>query len=119
MRLTEYLKVDGVLLPTPYKCSVTEYDIDDAASGRSESGDMNRDRVRAKVARYDLEFVNLSAREAKLIRNLIMPVYFNCELRFLGDNSMRTMYAGDLKWTERLDDAKVSHIGLTCSFIEK
>ena len=44
-----FLKIDGVDIPTPDSCTLTEYDLDSAQSGRPESGVMFRERVRAKI----------------------------------------------------------------------
>lgn len=118
MRKSEFIKIDNVLVPTPNKCDVTEYDIDAPTTGRPESAFMHRDRVRVNVGRYDIEWSDLSAEDAKLLRSALTPPQFLVEIRFLGETVLRTMYAGDRKWSERYDNKGVPHIKLTVSLSE-
>lgn len=94
-----FLKIDGVDIPTPDSCTLTEYDLDSAQSGRPESGVMFRERVRAKIISLDsLEWSNLSPEEATLIRTALLPLSVSVTVCVPWGETTRTMYAGDLKW---------------------
>ena len=95
---TVWISIDGVALPTPNKCPITEYDIDSAESGRAESSYMHRDRVRAGLLDLKPTWDHLTAEEADLIRTAIAPAEFEVSVRFLGRTETRTMYAGDRNW---------------------
>lgn len=112
-----FMKINGVIMPTPKECPITEFDIDSEQSGRSESGHMNRDRVRANLGSYDVTWHNLSASEASTIRNAIMPASFTVEIRFLGSTIVRQMAAGDRHWTQEYTNGQC-RADLTVQFTE-
>lgn len=114
-----YHKIDGVVLPTPYRCTTTEYDLDSATTGRPESGFLHRERKRGNVIECELEFRNLTESEARLIHDLTEPPSFVYEKRFLGQTVQRQMYAGDRHWDERYNDQEDDvQIDLTVKFSE-
>lgn len=97
--MTGFIKVDGVLLPTPDKCTINEYDLDSPQSGRPESGVMYRERVRPKVLAIDsIEWSDLTPEQVILIRTALLPLYVAVTVRVPWGETTRTMYAGDLKW---------------------
>lgn len=65
-----YWKADGVAMPTPDTCSITEYDLDSAATGRPESGILYRERIRDNLGSYSMTFSRLSVPDAK---KFVMP----------------------------------------------
>ena len=98
--MSAWISIDGIDLPTPYRCPITEYDVDAAASGRSEAGYMHRDRVRANVTNLDgIEWQHLTPAEAAIIRAALSPVAFQVTIRFVGGMITKKMYAGDRKWS--------------------
>lgn len=96
MSLPSYFwKVNGVVMPTPDSCPITEYDLDSGDTGRPESGVLHRERVRSNVGNYDMAFTKLSVEEAETIREAIAPASIEVQVWFLGRYVTRTMYAGD------------------------
>ena len=91
----EFIKINGVALPTPTTCSISEYDIDSASSGRGESAYMFRERIRANVCKIDLSWDGASPADAQTIRNAIADAFFEVTVWFLGEERTMTMYAGD------------------------
>lgn len=97
--MTGFIEIDGVPLPTPDRCQITEYDLDSAQSGRPESGVMYRDRIRPKVITIDgLEWTGLTPEQVVLIRSALLPLYVTVTVRAPWGETTRKMYAGDLKW---------------------
>lgn len=97
--MTGFIAVDGVQLPTPDRCTLTEYDLDSAQSGRPESGVMYRERIRAKMLSVDnVEWTNLTPEQAVLVRTALTPLYVSVTIRTPWGETTRRMYAGDLKW---------------------
>lgn len=94
-----FIAIDGVDLPTPMQCQITEYDFDSAATGRTESGYMHRERVRTKLISVDsIAWDNLTPAQAQLIRGLLLPVTISVTIRTPGGYTTRDMTAGDLHW---------------------
>lgn len=95
-----FLRVDGTELPTPERCPITEYDLDTADTGRTESGYLRRSRVRAGVTSLEeTVWEHLTPEQAILIRQALSPVSFTVDFRFPGGILTKQMYAGDRHWT--------------------
>lgn len=113
-----FMRINGVIIPTPETCSIDEYDLDSADSGRPESGVLIRDRKRAKLGRYQCKWSDLKAQEAWTLRTMLLPEQFTVEVWMFDQYVARTMYAGDLHWTQRFDSDGIAHIGLQTQFSE-
>lgn len=97
--MAAFIIIDGVELPTPDSCKLTEYDLDSAQSGRPESGVMFRERVRAKlISLDDISWSALTPEQAVLVRTALLPLTVSVTVRAPWGETTRTMYAGDLKW---------------------
>lgn len=114
----DFLKINGVPMPTPAECTIDEYDLDAPSSGRPESGYMHRDRVRHDVMRLQLEWKDLTAAQAALLRAALAPTSVAVEIYLFDGVVARMMYAGDRHWTERFDSSKTAHVGLKCDLSE-
>lgn len=90
----DLLKINGVAMPTPVTYNVTQNDIDSSNTGRSETGVMNRDRVRAGVYKIELAWKNISTTELEKITNAIKDASFSVTF-FYGATKTAKMYAGD------------------------
>ena len=80
--------------PAPTEYSLEIHDIDSEASGRSESGIMNRERVRAGIYKLALSFTNLTSDEVLMIKEAIAPESFSVTL-FDGSEVTAKMYVGN------------------------
>lgn len=94
--MLNFLSVDGVEMPPPSSYSVNSYDIDGANTGRSETGLLHRNRVRAAL--YKVEAVwNVTESELKRIAAAIAPDSFM--LTFYDATTAarvsKSFYAGD------------------------
>lgn len=94
-----WCKINGVLLPTPITCPITEYDMQSADSGRDENAQMHITQIRGSLWDADFKWEDLSVEQAILIRNTIAPVEFTVELHFLGSTIFFRGYKGDRKWS--------------------
>lgn len=101
-----FMKINGVIMPNPVECPITEFDLDSEQSGRSEDGHMHRDRIRANVGSYDPEWQNLTWAELTRIRNAILPASFTVELNLSEATVVRRMAAGDRHWTPKKVNGK-------------
>ena len=97
-----WLKVNGVTLPTPVECPISEYDMQSADSGRDEAANMHIDQIRANLKDCDIEWQDLTPAEAKLIRTTTAPISFTVAVHFLGETVYYRAYKGDRKWTPRI-----------------
>lgn len=113
-----FMRINGVIVPTPDTCDIDEYDLDSADTGRPESGVLIRDRKRAKLGRYQCKWTDLKARDAWTLRTLLLPEQITVEIFMFNQYVTRTMYAGDLHWTQRFDSSKIAHIGLQTQLSE-
>lgn len=113
-----FMRINGIVVPTPDTCDIDEYDLDSEDSGRPESGVLIRDRKRAKLGRYQVKWSDLKAAEAWLLRTLLLPEQVTVEILMFNQRVTRTMYAGDLHWTQRFDSGQFSHIGLQTQLSE-
>ncbi|MGN0648441.1 MAG: hypothetical protein ACI4J3_07420 [Oscillospiraceae bacterium] len=100
----DFIKINGVTLPVPTTCSISEYDIDSASTGRGESAYMMRERIRGNVCKIDLAWNGASPADAKAIRAAIADAFFEVTVWFLGEERTMTMYAGDRSYTPHFTD---------------
>ena len=115
-----FMKIDGVTMPTPTTCPINEQDIDSPQSGRSESGDMHRERVRTKVLMIDPTWDRLTTQDAAKLRNALLPCFVSVTvIAPWGGTTTRKMYAGDLKWTPDFDRDGTPHWSLQVQLTEK
>lgn len=98
-----FIAIDGVELPNPIVCPITEYDFDAASTGRTESGYMHRDRVRVKVMELEPEWENLTDTQATRIRTSLLPVTVAVTVKTPIGYVTKSMTAGDLHWTPNPD----------------
>ena len=104
MAATVFMRIDGVKMPTPATCPINEQDIDSPQSGRSESGDMHRERVRTKVLMIEPAWEHLTEAQAAQLHAALAPVFVSVTIMVpWGGTTTRKMYAGDLKWTPDFD----------------
>lgn len=76
------------------KYTVKLSDIDGSNSGRSESGKMNRERIRSDIAAIELEWKMLNSVELGIITTAIAGESFTVDY-FYGSWKSAEMYAGD------------------------
>ena len=89
------IKINNKTMPGGItKYSVKLSDIDGSNSGRSESGKMNRERIRANIAAIDLEWKMISTTELSTITTAIAGESFDVSY-FYGSWKNAEMYAGD------------------------
>lgn len=100
----EFIKINGAALPAPTTCTISEYDIDSASSGRGESAHMFRERIRENVCKIDLSWNGASPEAAKAIRAAIADAFFEVSVWFLGKERTMTMYAGDRSYNPHFTD---------------
>ena len=87
------LKINGIELPPPTDYSVQYSDIDSSDTGRSENGDMLRNRIRAAVVKISAGWNMLTQEEADLVLDAVRDESFT--VVYYGGRSSATMYAGD------------------------
>ena len=114
-----YLRINGVPMPTPDGPAEFDlYDLDTADTGRPESGVLQRDRKRAKLLRHNLKWSKLNPEQAWLLYNALMPEEVVMTFWMFDRYESRTVYAGDLHFTQWMDSSEVAHIGLTVQLSE-
>ena len=101
---TTLISINGTALPPPTEFAVKQADLDAENSGRSETGIMQRRRVRANVAKISAAWTNLTEGEVALIRGALTPDSFEVDY-FFGATYHATMYAGDRDCTLKAIDA--------------
>ena len=94
--MQELIYIGGVLMPAPRTYTVSLQDLDSSDSGRSETGVMVRNRVRAGVYKIQATWRVTRTDLAKIVA-AINAVSFS--VRFFDPNTLttptKTMYAGD------------------------
>lgn len=70
-----YLKINGVAMPTPTKYEYTEADFDSPDSTRSETGVLNRDRIRRGVLSPKFKWNALTTEQLNTILTAIEPTW--------------------------------------------
>lgn len=96
-----YLYIDGVAMPTPAPHDINEFDLNTAATGRTENGELSRERIQKNLTEIDLSWPELSVADAIKIRDALQPASFVVKIWFLGEYIEMEMYAGDRQWTTR------------------
>lgn len=116
------MSIGGYTFPNPMEYSVERDDLDSDNTGRSESGVMQRDRVRAGVYKVNAKF-RVTGAILKGITTAIAPASFS--LTFFDPNTSssptKTMYAGNRVGTlvKNVDDViATSEWDLTIAIVE-
>lgn len=99
MSASFWMKVNGILLPTPTTCPITEYDMQSADTGRDENAVMHITQVRGNLRNCDVAWEDLTPAQAILIRNAIAPIMFTVSVHFLDSTVHFQAFKGDRKWT--------------------
>lgn len=115
----DFLKINGQVMPNPQAggYSVTTSDLDSESTTRSETGMLNRDRVRENI--YKIMYKCLvTTDELEKVANATSPVKFDVTFFFCGDFITKEMYAGDktVNFIIRKDDTE--YWEFSCNFIE-
>ena len=109
--------IGGIEMPPPVSYKVTLSDLDAPNSGRSESGVMNRDRVRADVGKIELSWKNLTTTQLKTIVQAVSPEEFEVRY-FFGTEHTAIMYAGDRSIDLKVPDEPESYWDMSVNLIE-
>lgn len=72
--IQKYIKIDNVELPTPSKYDYTEADFDSPDSKRSETGVLNRKRVRRGVRTIKCKWNAITTEQLNIILAAVEPV---------------------------------------------
>lgn len=114
-----YMKINGVTTQAPLKDSyqVIVSDLDSSNSTRSETGVMNRDRIRAGVYKIAIKW-QLRETELKTLLSLIEGDSFSVMFLFCGDYLTKTMYASDKTALLKATNHSTSIWELSVNFIE-
>lgn len=105
------IKIDGVNMPEPATFEVSYKDIDGQNTTRSESGFLQRDRVRSNVHTLALSWKALEGADAKTVLTAVSPAKFTISFpdpktgntvsvtAYSGDKTAKASYAvGGLRW---------------------
>lgn len=90
----DIVKFESYTPPGPSKYGVELSDMDGDNSSRSETGHMNRDRVRAGIYKLKLGWTNLTMAEVDALLKAIAPESVSTTFYF-GGNVTTNMYAGN------------------------
>lgn len=90
----EILVIGGAAMPTPSRYEVLLSDVDSENSGRSETGYLFRDRVRAGMAKISVAWEMLSTEECVRVLAALTPDTLQVSY-FFGSARSAVMYAGD------------------------
>ena len=114
------LVVGSTSLPNPTDYKVMRADIDSENTGRTESGVLQRDRIRSGVYKVETTF-RVTRTDLKTITDAIAPVSFSCTFfdPTTSSSPTKTMYAGDRSASliQSVDGGE-SYWDLTVSLIE-
>lgn len=119
------MEVNGKALPAPVSdgYTITLSDIDSSNTGRSESGVMFRDRMRAGVYKLEVTW-EMPLKELTEVLSIISPAKFRMKFFDITTGSFvtRDMYVGDRSGSilNYLDegDTDSAMCQLTCNFVE-
>ena len=75
-----YLKIDGEVMPTPSTYEYVEADFDSPDSTRSETGILNRTRIRQGVLSPKFTWKGLTTEQLNTILNAVKPVWIEVEI---------------------------------------
>lgn len=109
--------IGGRKMPSPVSYKVTLSDLDAPNAGRSESGIMTRDRVRADVGKIELSWKNLTTSELQTIIQAVSQEQFEVRY-FFGTERTATMYAGDRSIELKFLDMEESYWDMSVNLIE-
>lgn len=87
--------INGVTLPAPDIFKITPNDIHSEASGRSQSGRMAIERIRADVITLELGWSLATAELCKTIKTASAPATFDVTYFDCGDMVTKTFYRGN------------------------
>lgn len=90
----DLIKIGAFTPACPSKYSVELSDMDGENSNRSETGYMNRDRVRAGIYKLKLGWTNLTTKETNALLNAVSPESVTITF-FFGGNVSAEMYVGN------------------------
>ena len=90
----EILNIDGTALPAPSAYKVQLSDLDSSGTGRTEDGDLVRERVRGGVAKISVGWAALSTADCAKVLNATAPDSMTVQYFFGGVRTAK-MYAGD------------------------
>ena len=96
------LRISGVDMPVPDELIILESDIDSSNSGRSQAGDMCRERIATKL-KIDANWSVLTPAQASVIRNAVAEPSCEVEFDLFDEIIAKTMYAGDRTYTPNYD----------------
>ncbi|MGN0620561.1 MAG: DUF6711 family protein [Porcipelethomonas sp.] len=118
-----FLEVNGIALPNPRSYSVQRSDLDSENTSRSESGILNRERIRFGVRKIQVSWIKAHS-EIQAIVDALSPDRFNVTFYDPynpdGYYSSAQMYAGDITTTMTLikDDMGKSLWETSCSLVQ-
>lgn len=115
-----FININGVDMPNPlYKGGYTLElsDLDSEKTTRSETGMMNRDRVRAGVYKINCKWLVTTA-DLDKICNAISSDKFTVNFYDGGGNKSAEMYVGNRSIALILHKENVDWWNLSCSFIQ-
>lgn len=119
--MVTYLKINGVVMPTPKSYIVLLSDLDSEKTSRSELGYLKRDRIRANVYKINLEW-RVQQKDVIVLRRYLSNSSFNATFYdpTLGGYVIAKMYAGDKEFTlvQQNDDPAKEWWDVTCNLIE-
>lgn len=117
MAVNKLIYIGGREMPSPVTYKVTLSDLDAPNAGRSESGIMSRDRVRADVGKIELAWKNLTTSELQTVIQAVSPESFEVRY-FFGTEHTATMYAGDRSIDLKMLDTNESYWDMSVNLVE-
>lgn len=122
-----YLKIDGVVMPTPSEYEYIEADFDSPDSSRSETGVLNRDRIRQGVLSPRFVWKALTTTQLRKILDAVEPTWIEITIFSpLATNSSHTRtFTGYAQATRKSkiirpqDNSQETLWSFECSFIER
>ncbi len=119
--MQDLIKIGGVLMPPPKTYSVSCSDLDSEDSGRSETGIMFRNRVRAGVYKIQAQW-RVKSSDLSIIAGAIAPEAFGVQFFDPTTVTQKTcqMYAGDRSCAMVLNDDEAAEAwwDFSVNFIE-
>jgi len=90
------IRIDGVDLPAPVEYSVSLQDLDSENTKRTETGVLQRDRIRAGVYKIQVKW-RVTKAQLKIITDALKPAKFSVTFfdPTTNTNPTRQMYCGD------------------------
>lgn len=91
------ITIDGVVLPSPSKYGLPDFDLDSENTNRNEEGVLQRDRIRQGVYKIELEWTGIASPALRIIRKAIVPEKIQVKHITETGEVTKTMYASDRK----------------------